>query len=391
MRLLYIFLICLSTVLADVKSQSGTINFNVNSDSNKEMILNSTGLGLGITPSENLHVQGNVIISSQLYLGATEGHSTLDINGTMGMSYEMVSSNTTLGNNTTVFVDATSDNLILSLPYAGNVEGRLYKIKKINHENTVWVSGAGNLIDGVSPIELPASLSELPFVELMSNGSNWYVLNNSAISKTVAASNLVGWWKFDETSGTTASDSSGSESDMTLTDIDFSGNGIAGKVGNGLVFDGSNDYVSGSSTNITNTAFTIAVWIKPEVFTNRTYFGLGSGASARASIHLRLTSSTSFLFGMYSDDLAVTVTDMTSRWTQLVVTLDDSFMQRVYQDGAFVDDRQGGGYFVGDSSMNIGRWKSSQQYVQGVIDDVRIYNRALNTGEIEALYQQGQQ
>ena len=51
---------------------------------------------------------------------------------------------------------------------------------------------------------------------------------------------LVGWWKFDETNGTVAYDSSGNGNDGNLT------NGptwVGGKIGGALSFDGGDDFV----------------------------------------------------------------------------------------------------------------------------------------------------
>jgi len=66
--------------------------------------------------------------------------------------------------------------------------------------------------------------------------------NKNNIDKVMAATpNLVGYWNFDEGAGTVVSDSSGNNNTGTLT------NGplwTAGKVGNALNFDGTNDYVS---------------------------------------------------------------------------------------------------------------------------------------------------
>ena len=52
--------------------------------------------------------------------------------------------------------------------------------------------GAGNLIDDTSPIELANSTTTLPSVKVMSNGSQWYVIESKDLSATVASDNLVG-------------------------------------------------------------------------------------------------------------------------------------------------------------------------------------------------------
>src|SRR3989344_5194629 len=55
---------------------------------------------------------------------------------------------------------------------------------------------------------------------------------------------LVGYWNFNDGSGTTAEDKSGQGNNGTLTNMDPATDWVDGKVGSGaLDFDGSNDYV----------------------------------------------------------------------------------------------------------------------------------------------------
>ncbi|MDD5627058.1 MAG: LamG domain-containing protein [Patescibacteria group bacterium] len=204
---------------------------------------------------------------------------------------------------------------------------------------------------------------------------------------------LVGYWDMDQMNGTTATDKSGNGNTGTFASSPVWTGGIkpfsGGRAGGGaLQFDGSDDYVSGSGVNIANSPFTISAWIKADQFNTRQFFSIGSVGSLRTAIHLRLLSSTSFLFGLYSDDLTVTMADMSNRWTHIVVTFDSSFTQSVYQDGVFVNSRTAGGYFTGNTNWNIGRWMTTE-YFDGFIDDVRVYNRALSAAEIRYQYNQG--
>ncbi|MBF0199499.1 MAG: hypothetical protein HQL32_17420 [Planctomycetes bacterium] len=165
---------------ADINGPS-EILFDVNNDSQNEMTLNSTGLGIGISPAANLHVNGNSIISTQVFVGATSGSSNLNISGTMAYEVSTVSSNVTLGDSSLVMADSSTKNLYLTLPYAGNAIGRTIDIKKISASNNIWISGGGNLIDKMISLELAATSSsaELPGVSLISDGEQWYILNQT--------------------------------------------------------------------------------------------------------------------------------------------------------------------------------------------------------------------
>ena len=91
---------------------------------------------------------------------------------------------------------------------------------------------------------------------------------DSTTTTTVLVSDgLVAYYAFDESSGTTASDSSGNDLDGTV----YGATSVTGKVGNALEFDGTNDYVgipaSGEAApaEIANLdTGSIAVWFKYE-------------------------------------------------------------------------------------------------------------------------------
>src|SRR3990167_9554249 len=97
----------------------------------------------------------------------------------------------------------------------------------------------------------------------------------SLVPKAQAAAptnGLVGYWAFDEGSGTTAGDSSGNGNNGTLV------NGptwTTGKVGSGaLDFDGTNDYVAGSSNS-----FAVSIWMNGPAAQSNTPFLIGTEAS----------------------------------------------------------------------------------------------------------------
>lgn len=93
------FLSLVSYIFADVNSVTGTIHFDSNNDSNYEMSLTSTGLGIGTSsPNTNLHLVGNAVITNgSLSIGSQSGNSTLFVQGSIGYSVETTNSNLTLG------------------------------------------------------------------------------------------------------------------------------------------------------------------------------------------------------------------------------------------------------------------------------------------------------
>jgi hypothetical protein len=71
---------------------------------------------------------------------------------------------------------------------------------------------------------------------------------------------LLGWWKFDDGTGTIAADSSGNGNDGTFVqDPEW----VAGKFGSGLLFDGQGgERVSLGGLDIPSGAMTITCWFK---------------------------------------------------------------------------------------------------------------------------------
>ena len=206
---------------------------------------------------------------------------------------------------------------------------------------------------------------------------------------------LVGHWKFDETSGTVASDSSGNNKTGTLT------NGptwTTGKINSALNFDGTDDYVNLGNMNVSGSGITIAAWVKADSFSsaidtrfiskaNSTseqghYWMLGQTNSGGDKLRFRLKAggSTQTLIAS-SGDLPL------NTWFHAIATYDGSTM-RLYKDGIEVGSVAKLGTIDIDTTIpaNIGRNPDGSNHMDGAMDDIRIYNRALSTSDIQALY-----
>lgn len=250
---------------ADIKSATGNISFDSNDDSGAEMTLNSTGLGIGVaSPSSNLHVSGNAIITNNLSVGTSSGLSSLNISGTLGFSIETISSNISLSDNSLVMLDSSAGNLFVSLPLASSCNGRIYTIKKIHADNNVTLSATGDFVDKDTSISIPATSSGgLPWLKLISNGSQWYVLDQLANYTGVASDNLLAHWKLDgDGADSTAVDATGNGYDLSLNSLNFSGCTITGVSSSGLSFDGTDDYAVSAAGGIGDLEnFSVLGWV----------------------------------------------------------------------------------------------------------------------------------
>ena len=220
-------------------------------------------------------------------------------------------------------------------------------------------------------------------------------------------SNLVARWKMDETSGDILSDVIGGN-DATLYNNDpgdISVNTREGKYGSGIWFDGVDDYAdAGDVLNMGTDDWTVSAWIKPE----------GCDASEMAIVDkrnnlpgedgygLRLDCGTSAIYveALFGAAAASTyqptgTTDLTPRlgeWIHVAATWDRDGDITLYLDGqeeGSLDISAEDGFDVQNTlSMQLGNVPAgAASYYDGVIDDIRVYNRALPQSDVEALYQ----
>jgi len=215
---------------------------------------------------------------------------------------------------------------------------------------------------------------------------------------------LVNWWKFDETSGTVAADSAGTNTD-TLLNFNFTSTSgwTPGRIGNALAFDGVNDYVSLDSTKLALTNnFSVSSWLNPRSGTGQGVFFCVRSAYAASGFRFWLNSNALMLEGQTTTGWKQTYFALgqipTNGWFHVVVVYDKSTLN-VYVNGVnMAADYSGNPNWGGDFVMltngvsSIGAEKGingggTGDYYQGAVDDLRVYNRTLIPAEIQALYQ----
>jgi hypothetical protein len=198
---------------------------------------------------------------------------------------------------------------------------------------------------------------------------------------------LVGYWTFDEGTGTTAWDYSGNNATGS-----WSGTGThwaAGRVGNGAgqFATSTGDYVSINLPSIFPT--TIIVWANPYISGSplgimNSPLGTGVGylnAYLDGSLHPYFYTSNNDLTrnALYSPSSL-----NLNSWSQIVFVMNNGKRQ-IYINGISVASDSETSYPVNINLIgSVGGY-----FFSGLIDDVRIYNRALSAAEISALYAGG--
>jgi hypothetical protein len=207
--------------------------------------------------------------------------------------------------------------------------------------------------------------------------------------------NLVGWWPLDEGSGSVAVDWSGHDNHGTLVGEPKR---VAGQDGDALEFDGTDDFVNiglgaGGYFSTLNSGFTVAAWInRASAGTNDVIFGAGrnpEGTSAGANNNgwkLSITSGDVITFTTlgvldYTSSTGVPI----GQWIHVAATLnEDGTEAKIYLNGNLAETISGnspanpanGLFAIGFGAT----W--DLEFFDGMIDDVRVYNKILTAEEI---------
>lgn len=212
-------------------------------------------------------------------------------------------------------------------------------------------------------------------------------------------SSLVGFWSFEEGSSSVAYDYSGSNATGTWTGTATGTNGYysAGKVGSWAgAFDGASTYVRTSWTPNVIGGITLSAWVKlsTTIVSQESLYGSPGGSSA-SEIRLSANGLGDIALGGYSNgvnayrDFPFGVAS-SGIWYFVTVTFDGTTV-RAYNNGSLIGSQSlSAPPATWGSNLAIGRRDMSNgQYFNGLIDDVRIYNRALSAAQIAAMYAGG--
>jgi hypothetical protein len=201
----------------------------------------------------------------------------------------------------------------------------------------------------------------------------------------LAQTGLVAAYSFNEGTGTTVADASGNGNHGTISNATWS---ASGKYGAALSFNGSTsriDIPDSPSLDLT-TGMTMEAWVRPTTLSAwRTVlmkeqpaglvYGLYANSDTnRPSAHVNLGSET---------DTRGTAQLALNTWTHLAATYDGSTL-RIFVNGVQASSRTlGGSILTSASALRIGGNSIWGEYFAGLIDEVRIYNRALTAAEIQ--------
>ena len=252
-------------------------------------------------------------------------------------------------------------------------------------------------IDEVAIFDKVLSLAEIQ--QLKGSGS--------ALGDARDISNLIGYWRFQEGTGTTVKDVSSQGNDGTLVNtptwtLDGAMNFANEK---SLIFDGVEEYVNvpGPAIDITD-PFTLSAWIKLDTIPSGDPYSVMSNADEWTEGGYRLTINTNGsikvdhynvalvkAFYALTDDTGLFVVDT---WYHISVTKSGATV-KIYKDGeslAVTDSSPYTGTASQYTDLQIGAQLNDgtpRYFFDGSIDEVSIWGHSLSESEIEELYNTG--
>ena len=227
------------------------------------------------------------------------------------------------------------------------------------------------------------------------------ITGSTGLTVATTLPGLVGWWKFDDGSGTTATDSSGNGYTATL----FNGiSWVPGRIGDAISANGTNQYASTPAIDLSATnAVTVTMWV------NRTYNTTAGDALLEDSPNF---NSSTTGFGLFPDDptckgilagvhgnvgysLNCYAQPSSGVWHHLAVVYDKSQTSgnvvKFYIDAVLQTPTQN--YLTSTNTNNFGANQiylfsrgGTQEFSAGMMDDLQLYDRALAASEIQTIY-----
>jgi parallel beta-helix repeat protein len=214
---------------------------------------------------------------------------------------------------------------------------------------------------------------------------------------------LISYWNLDEGQGDTAYDSVGSNHG-TL----YGPNWTTGQIGGALNFDGTDDYVEiTNSTNLQKPLpITLSAWARISPDGDRdVILSLDNQTNYYCGIEFGI--STAMLFYVHAGDalgtgpahrknvLGTTVL-MTDTWYHLVAVVGSMDDMRLYVNGVLEEPNPASSgtattmdYCENNALIGCREGSSSSYFFGGVIDEVAVWDRALDSGEIQQIYTDG--
>ena len=335
------------------------------------------------------------------------GTSYTDTGLTAGTTYYYVVNGANTGGDGSV---STQSSGVVALPPMPSVPTGVNAFASSSSAITInWTAAANaytysvkrSLTSGSSYTTLASGLTALTYTDTgLTSGTTYYYVVSSvntagesanSAQDSATPSDLLVHLRFDESAGTTAADVSGNGWDATLINAPT---WTAGVFGNAVLLTATSSQYATLPTGVVANLndFTISVWVYPNsMSTWQRVFDFGTGTATYMFLATSNSSVPRFAIRLNSGTEQVldgTAALTTGTWRHIAVTLSGS-TGKLYVNGSLVRTNTAMSLHpssLGSTTHNyIGRSQfSADPYLNGAINDVRIYSRALSASEITA-------
>ena len=195
----------------------------------------------------------------------------------------------------------------------------------------------------------------------------------------------VGYWKLDDKTGTTTIDSSGNGINGTLNDGPV---WINGKYGNAVSFDGGNDDISLTSSQLEiSSSITVEAWVYPEDTGAGDYNGIFSSGAGSEGFYFEIINdggSEINRLALWENGGGFSTANnviVPNRWQHVAAVVDNN-ASTIYVNGVVVGT---GTYTLnaeGNDSFWIGSYDGSGEGFNGDLDEVKVFNYPRTSAQI---------
>ena len=340
------------------------------------------------THSEYNRISGEVGTALSFQLEAIQGPETWTADNTLASKGLSLNSSTGLitgtpnaeGNFTTAITVANS----------GGSEQRNVFFNITKGTRVIdWNQTFAGITYGDNNFSLSGSASGSSNLYYSSSDPSILEINGSTVEYPAVSNGLVSWWRFDETSGTTASPSTGSHNGTLNSPASFG----TGKFGNAVVLTGA----TGSRATFPAAAgnlgksFSVSLWVKwgnsganpswtrilENRQTNNTSKGFLIYASSSTKLHLKS--------GTLNSDRGVIADWKNGNWVHLVTAIDNG-MVSTYADGSFIGTDDINPVANSTSNLTLGSEVGGGSRWNGAVDELRLYDRTLTQSDVTTIY-----
>ncbi len=217
------------------------------------------------------------------------------------------------------------------------------------------------------------------------------VLLGCVVVSSTASAGMIGWWKFDEGTGTVAKDSSGLGHDGTINGTATWVAGVKGGTDGAISLDGKTAYVvidSVAKSMPANNNFMISAWMKTTGTAGYVIAANDDGGSH------------AFWFGPASNGNLQVQADSTKNYPpkvnddkwHMITYVRDGTTAYVYIDGVQVGKETPSGNPASQTRWSIGQeWDppSPSDFYAGAVDDVRFYDKPVDAAQVKELFLNG--